>query len=70
MLVLDYPTKKVLKTKVGKELEYLETSIFGLEFPGDGTGTVYGSNRPHITGHKREFYAKVTVTDYLITKVE
>ena len=70
MLVLDYPTKKELKTKVGKELEFLETSIFGSEYPDGGTGTVYGSNRPHITGHKREFYAKVTLADYLITKVE
>lgn len=68
MLIFNYPSKKVLKENVGKPLDYIETSMFGDEYKPDGTLT--GANRPHITGHKREFFARVTMNNGLITKVE
>lgn len=66
-LIFDYASKKDLKASVGKTLKYKETSLFGPEYKRDGT--LYGSNRPHITGHKREFFAAVTMKDGLIQKV-
>lgn len=68
MLIFDYASKKELKENVGKPLRYQETSIFGAEYSGDGRLT--GCNRPHLTGHKREFFANVTMRDGLIAKVE
>lgn len=67
MLIFDYATKKDLKANIGKTLKYRETSMFGPEYRRDGVLT--GCNRPHITGHKREFYANVTMKDGLIEKV-
>lgn len=67
MLIFDYPSKKELATQVGKPLRYRETSVFGPEYRDDGVLT--GCNRPHITGHKREFFANVTMRDGLIAKV-
>jgi len=67
MLVFDYPSKKDLKTKIGQPLQYMETSMFGPEYRDDGV--LVGANRPHITGHKREFFAQVTIKDGLIAKV-
>ena len=43
--------------------------MFGAEYPAMGSGTVFGNNRPHITGHRREFYAKVKLIDDKIVKV-
>lgn len=68
MLVFNYPTKKDLKASIGKPLQYMETSMFGLEYLDNGFLT--GCNRPHITGHKREFFARVKMVDGLIAKVE
>ena len=67
MLIFDYATKKDLKANIGKTLKYKETSMFGPEYKRDGVLT--GSNRPHITGHKREFFANVVMKDGLIAKV-
>ena len=67
-LIADYPTKKLLKESIGKRLRYQETSMFGAEYRDNGRLTV--CNRPHITGHKREFFANVTMRDGLIEKVE
>ena len=67
MLVLDYPSKKELKENIGESLCYMETSMFGAEYKSDGT--FCGCNRPHITGHKREFFAEVTMKDGKIFKV-
>ena len=55
MLVLHYPSKKVLKENIGKRLNYTETSLFGAEYV--STGKLVGCNRPHLTGFKREFFA-------------
>ncbi len=70
MLILDYPSKKALKACKGQTLNFQETSISGAEYPATGNGVVYGSNRPHLTGHKREFFARVTLTNNVISKVE
>ena len=68
MLVFDYPTKKALKENIGKPLRFAETSLFGAEYIDNGTLT--GCNRPHLTGHKREFFAQVHMVDGLISKVQ
>lgn len=68
MMILNYPTKKALKAAIGTALDYAETSIFGPEYR--ASGTVVGSNRPHLTGFKREFYAEVTLKDNLIVGVK
>jgi len=68
MLVLDYPSKKELKEMIGGPLSYMETSLFGPEYKSNGT--FCGCNRPHITGHKREFFAEVTMKDGKIFKVK
>jgi hypothetical protein len=67
-LILDYPTKKALKQNIGEPLNYLETSMFGSEYTDNGD--IVGCNRPHITRHKREFFAQVTMSDGLIEKVK
>lgn len=70
MLIFNYKSKKELKENIGQALDYAETSIFGNEYPSNGTGTLVGSNRPTITGIKgREFFAQVTIKDHVITKV-
>ena len=66
-MVVVYPSKKELKASVGQRLRYIETSMFGPEYRDNGTITV--ANRPHITKMGREFFAQVTMTNGLITKV-
>lgn len=68
MIVFNYPSKKELKTQVGKPLKYIETSIFGNEYIDNGVLT--GANRPHITGIGREFFANVTMENGLIKAVK
>tara|TARA_R100001530_G_scaffold5793_2_gene7058 strand:- start:744 stop:950 length:207 start_codon:yes stop_codon:yes gene_type:complete len=68
MLVANYPSKKVLKENIGSHLSYIETSLFGAEYK--STGSFLVCNRPHITGHKREFFANVTMSDDLIVDIK
>lgn len=68
MMILNYESKKALKAQVGQLLDYTETSMFGNEYVSDGV--FCGCNRPHLTGYKREFFARVTMKDNLIEKVE
>jgi hypothetical protein len=68
MMILNYPTKKELKANVGEQLQYTETSLFGQEYNDNGWNT--GCNRPHLTGYKREFFARVLVKGGKIAKVE
>jgi len=68
MLVFVYKSKKEMKEQLGKPLNYMETSMFGSEYLSDGV--LVGANRPHMTGIGREFFAKVTMRDGLIAKVE
>ncbi len=68
MMIFDYPSKKVLKENIGQPLKYRETSLFGDQYRENGELT--GSNRPHSTGHKREFFANVTMQDGIIKAVK
>ena len=68
-MIFNYVSKKELKGQIGKPLNYTETSMFGNEFKANGS--FCGSNRPSITGIKgHEFFAKVTMRDGLIVKVD
>jgi hypothetical protein len=67
MIILDYPSKKVLREEVGHPLRYIETSMFGPEYLENGT--FFGANRPSVTGQGRFFCAKVTMENGLIAKV-
>jgi len=67
-MILNYESKKELKTKIGEELNYTETTFFEPEYK--STGTFAGCNRPHMTGYKREFFAEVTMKDDKIVKVK
>ena len=69
MLFTGYKSKKELKAAVGERLKYQETSMFGNEYV--STGSFVGAHRPLVTGLPgREFFAKVTMKDGLIAKVE
>jgi hypothetical protein len=67
-MIAAYATKRELKESVGQRLKYIETSAFGPEYKADGVLTV--ANRPHVTGMGREFFARVTMRNGLIAKVE
>jgi len=67
MMLLDYTSKKELKTQIGQPLRYAETSWFGPEYMDNGT--FVGARRPHLQGGGREFFASVTMKDGLIAKV-
>jgi hypothetical protein len=68
-MLVNYPTKKVLKENVGKPLRYTETSMFGEEYRDNGVLTV--AHRPRLNGGKgREYFARVHMRDGLIAKVE
>lgn len=66
-LIANYPSKKNLKENIGKPLNYIETSLFGPQYSGDGTLTV--CNRPHITGQGREWFGQVIMENHLIKAV-
>ena len=69
MMILNYESKKQLKENIGKELDYTETSYFGIEYKPNGSFS--GSNRPHINKqYKREFFAEVTIKDNKIVSVK
>ena len=68
MLIFNYESRKHLKESIGKPLKYIETSSFGIEY--DNNGMLTGCNRPHITCHKREFFANVTMENGLIKGVK
>lgn len=71
LIALGYKSKKELKASIGLRFNYEETSMFGPEYPSNGTGQLVCSNRPQITGlGGREFFANVTLVNHLITKVD
>ena len=70
LVVTGYDSKKQLKESVGKALDFMETSVFGPEYPDTGTGTIVVANRPHLTGRGREFFAEVTLENHVIRKVK
>ena len=64
-LGVNYGTKKILKEQIGKPLNYIETSIFSLEYKDDGKFAV--ANDPY---GKRNWFALITMKNGLIVKVE
>lgn len=66
MLGANYITKKELKKNIGKPLFYIETSMFGTEYKDNGILTVVGPD-PQF---KRNWYARITMENGLIKKVE
>jgi len=66
MMGASYKTKKELKSSIGKELRYIETSFFGPEYKENGTFCVVGPN-PY---NNRKWYAEVTMRDGFISKVK
>lgn len=68
MILLHYTSKKELKTQIGKNLKYTETSIHGPEYKSNGT--FCGARRPHIEGGGREFFAEITMKNNRIFRVK
>lgn len=65
MMAASYKYKKDLKAAVGETLKYVETSFFGQEYRADGTFCVVGPSP-----HERRWFAKVTMREGRIAKVE
>lgn len=63
-MVAFYDTKKALKAAIGEHLVYEETSMFGPEFKSTGQFTVVGPSE-----YNRKWFAQVTMTNNVITKV-
>lgn len=64
MLAASYKTKKLLKESVGKELHFIETSMFGAEYKSDGQFAVVGPSP-----YQRKWFAEITMENGLIKKV-
>ena len=64
MGIVGFQTKKALKAAKGETPQFIETSMFGNEFHGDGKYVVVGP-----TPKKRIWFAQVTVADGVIAKV-
>jgi hypothetical protein len=64
MMAASYKTKKDLKSAIGKELRYVETSMFGEEYRANGTFCVVGPS-----AYDRKWYASVTMKDGVVAKV-
>ncbi len=67
MIAFAYKTKKELKSHIGKELDYIETSFFGPEYRADGWLTGVVSKQPDKV---RNSFARVLMQDGKIRKVE
>ena len=70
MMLVPYASKKAMKECKGSHLRYTETSVTGPEYKADGSFLV--AHRPILDKGDggREFFAKVTMKDGLIAKVE
>ena len=69
LLVHGYASKKELRVAIGEPLNFEETSIFGKEYKRNGSFVVV--HRPALSGGKgREFFARITMQDGLIARVE
>lgn len=69
MLLTGYASKKELKAAIGKPLRYEETSLFGAEYRDNGSFTA--AHRPAVTRLAgREFFARITMSNGKIAKVE
>lgn len=65
MLAARYKHKKELKAAKGQPLQYHETSAHGNEYKEDGVVYVVGPSE-----YERKWYARVTIKNGLIEKVE
>jgi hypothetical protein len=68
MMVARFITKKSLRESIGRNSRslFVETSIFGPEYPASGTGTIT------VVGpdaYDRRWYATVTLKNHVIVKV-
>ena len=76
MMIIHYYSKKELKEKIGKALDYTETSLFGAEYKANGKFSA--CNRPSINTtlinrgilKAREFFTTITMENDLLKKVE
>jgi len=69
LMVTGYKSKKELKECIGKPLNYIETSAFGLEYK--STGELVVAHRPFLTKEPgREFFAQVWMKDDKIVQVK
>ena len=66
MSIFGCKTKKILKSKIGNSASglFVETSMFGPEYHGDGHYAVVGPS-PYL----RKWYAEITVKNGVILKV-
>ena len=64
MGISGFATKKELKGAIGERPAFIETSILGREYEGDGSYTVVGPD-PYV----RKWYATITVRNGLIERV-
>ena len=62
--IAGFKTKKALKDAIGNTPKFIQTSIFGNEYKGDGIYTVVG---PHPT--VRTWFAELTIVNGRIHKV-
>jgi len=65
MGIYGFKTKKALKEAIGSEPEFIETSMFGAEYTGDGSYCVVGPD-PYKA---RNWFATVDIKDGKIAKV-
>ena len=64
MGISGFTTKKELKAAIGEAANFIETSMFGSEYRGDGQYTVVGPDP-----YDRCWYATITIKDGVIAKV-
>lgn len=72
MMLINYASKKSMREHaIGQPLKYQETSMFGAEYRANGS--FVAAYRPTVWAHpegKREFFARITMVDGKIAKVE
>ena len=64
MLAAAYKTKKVAKEFIGQSPRFIETSLFGNEYNGDGVYTVVGPSPL-----ERKWFGNITIENGIIAKV-
>ena len=65
MLAFTYKTKTELTKSKGQRLRFVETSMFGSEYKGDGKYVGVGPG-----AYDRKWYATVTIADGVIKSVK
>jgi hypothetical protein len=65
MGIAGFETKKELRAAIGERVNFIETSMFGAEYKGDGSYTIVGPD-PYL----RKWFATVTVKGGLIVGVK